>query len=445
MVRRIGIVLGSLMFLGLPAGIASAQSSQGTPRVMQGPMLGPVESGAASVWVRGNGPFAYRIEYSTDRDFARAERTAPITGDKAADYTMVFRIAGLSPDTTYYYRVLVDNEPDKYLGARQPARFRTAEAGPGRFRVAYGSCARVQASTRQPIWTALAAAEPDLFFWTGDNIYGDSRDMDILAEEYRRQRDLLELQPVLNNVTHLATWDDHDFALNNHDRTNPVKDGALEIFRRYWANPAYGTQETPGVFFKHSYEGVDFFFLDVRYYRDPNDDPVGPTKTMLGRAQYDWLVGALAASRAPFKVLVSGSGFTAGKGPRGDAWSAFLDERNRLFTEIFDRGIDGVLLMSGDTHCAELNRIAFPHPKGYPLTEVVSSPLAQQPSAGPRATLTGYESRLEPIYNRATNAGILDFDLHASDPTVTIRLINEYGDEVWTPRVIRASELTVRP
>jgi alkaline phosphatase D len=183
----------------------------------------------------------------------------------------------------------------------------------------------------------------------------------------------------------------------------------------------------------------------VRYYRDPNDDPVGPEKTMLGQAQYDWLVGELAASHAPFKVLVSGSGFTAGKGPRGDAWSAFLDERNRLFTEIFDRGIDGVLLMSGDTHCAELNRIAFPHPKGYPLTEVVSSPLAQQPSAGPRATLTGYESRLEPIYNRATNAGILDFDLHASDPTVTIRLINEYGDEVWTPRVIRASELTVRP
>jgi alkaline phosphatase D len=445
MVRGIGTVLGLLAYLGLSADLASAQSDAGTPRVMQGPMLGPVDAGAASVWVRGNGPFAYRIEYSADRDFARSERTAPLTAAKADDYTMVFRITDLSPDTRYYYRVLVEDAPDKYLGTRQSARFRTAEAGPGRFRVAYGSCARVQASTRQPIWTALAAAEPDLFFWTGDNIYGDSMDMDILAEEYRRQRDLLELQPVLQGVTHLATWDDHDFALNNHNRTNPVKEGALEVFRRYWANPASGLADTPGVFFKHSYEGVDFFFLDVRYHRDPNDDPVGPQKTMLGRAQYDWLVGELAASRAPFKLLVSGSGFTAGKGPRGDAWSAFLHERDRLFTTIFDRGIGGVLLMSGDTHCAELNRIEFPHPKGYALTEVVSSPLAQQPSAGPRPTLSGYESRLEPIYNRATNAGILDFDLHAVDPTVTIRLINEYGDEVWTPRVIRASDLTVRP
>jgi len=440
-----GIILASLTLLAMAASPCLAQSATGTPRVMQGPMLGPVDSAVASVWVRGSGPHEYRIEYSTRRDFAGSERSEPVTASKSDDYTMVIRIGGLKPDTVYYYRVLVENQPDKYLGARQPARFRTAESGPGRFRVAFGSCARVQASTRQPIWTAVAAAEPDLFFWTGDNIYGDALDMDILAEEYRRQRDLLELQPVLNNVTHLATWDDHDFALNNHDRTNPVKDGALEIFRRYWANPAYGTQETPGVFFKHSYEGVDFFFLDVRYYRDPTQDPASPDKTMLGRAQYDWLVAELAASKAPFKVLVSGSGFTAGKGPRGDAWSAFLDERNRLFTTIFDRGIDGVLLMSGDTHCAELNRIEFPHPKGYALTEVVSSPLAQQPSAGPRATLTGYESRLEPIYNRATNAGILDFDLHAADPTVTIRLINEYGDEVWTPRVIRASELTVRP
>lgn len=440
-----GIALASLVLLTGPIAPVRAQSSSGTPRVMQGPMLGPVESAAASIWVRGSGPFEYRIEYSTQRDFTGSQHSDPITASKADDYTMVFRVDGLAPDTVYYYRVIVENQPDKYLGARQPARFRTAEAGPGRFRVAFGSCARVQASVRQPIWTAVAAAEPDLFFWTGDNIYGDSLDMDILAEEYRRQRDLLELQPVLQNVTHLATWDDHDYALNNHDRTNPVKDGALEIFRRYWANPGYGTPEAPGVYFTHSYEGVDFFFLDVRYYRDPNRDPVGPDKTMLGQAQYDWLIDGLTVSRAPFKVLVSGSGFTAGKGPRGDAWSAFLDERNRLFTEIFDRGIDGVLLVSGDTHCAELNRIEFPHPKGYALTEVVSSPLAQQPSAGPRATLTGYESRVEPIYNRATNAGILDFDLHAADPTVTIRLINEYGDEVWKPRVIRASELTVRP
>ena len=79
-------------------------------------------------------------------------------------------------------------------------------------------------------------------------------------------------------------WDDHDFALNNHDRTNPIKFEALEVFKDYWANPSYGLPEVPGVFFRYSYGAVDFFFVDDRFYRDPNSDPDTPEKTMLGKA-----------------------------------------------------------------------------------------------------------------------------------------------------------------
>ena len=85
----------------------------------------------------------------------------------------------------------------------------------------------------------------------------------------RRQPSVPGFQPVGRNVLQLAVWDDHAYSLNDHDRISPVKDEALTTFRRYWANPGYGTADVPGVFFRHRYGGVDFFFLDCRYYRDP--------------------------------------------------------------------------------------------------------------------------------------------------------------------------------
>ena len=86
--------------------------------------------------------------------------------------------------------------------------------------------------TSLPIWPWVNHYEPDILLWIGDNVYSDALDPDIIREEYRRQRDIPALQPILHNTSHLAIWDDHDFGLNNHDRTNPIKDEAYEVFRK---------------------------------------------------------------------------------------------------------------------------------------------------------------------------------------------------------------------
>ncbi|MCB1121986.1 MAG: alkaline phosphatase D family protein, partial [Verrucomicrobiae bacterium] len=125
-----------------------------------------------------------------------------------------------------------------------------------------------------------------------------------LAEEYRSQRQVRSLQPVLRSIPNLAIWDDHDYGLNGHDRENPIKDVALKVFKDYWANPGYGLPDAPGVFFQYSYGGVDFFFLDGRYYRDPATMDDGPGKTMLGSKQLAWLKAGLKKSQAPFKFLI---------------------------------------------------------------------------------------------------------------------------------------------
>lgn len=421
----------------------AARSEYGYPRLMQGPMVGAVEPQKALIWARVSGPFEVRIRYSEEMraDAARRMLSETYTAEKVNDYCLTIPLTGLKPDTTYNYTIEIDGGGDKYLDGKPPFHFRTAPTptSQGVFRVAYGSCVRFQKDSGQEIWNALPGWQPDLFFWVGDNIYGDALDPDILAEEFSRQREVANLAPLLTRIPQLATWDDHDFGLNDHDGSHPRKVESLHVWKQYWPNPSHGLPGVPGVFFTYTYGGIDFFFVDNRYYRSPNSDPDGPGKTMLGEAQLEWLKAGLRASTAPFKVIVSGSVWTRGKGPKGDSWSAFMRERDALFDWIRDAGVQGVVLVSGDTHTAELNAIPWSEKGGYDLYDLTASPLAQEPGAG---WLTrDVEQRIRLPYDRGPNFGLLEFDTTVSDPVLRFRIINLESRPVWETFEVRASEL----
>ncbi|HPX85955.1 MAG TPA: alkaline phosphatase D family protein [Candidatus Hydrogenedentes bacterium] len=411
-------------------------STTGTPRLMEGPMVGAVSSTEISVWVRASGEFPLALEYDQKADFKSSKRTEKVVPSiEKDDRTAVLRMSGLEADTLYHYRILINDKPAPYIGAFCA---RTAPAGPARFTVSFGSCPRYQQDPVQNIWKGLEKVAPDLFFWLGDNIYGDTFDPDILAECYRYQRAVPNSRHFLATTPQIAIWDDHDFSLNNHNRTNPIKEASLGVFKRYWANPSYGLPETPGVFFKYHYGGVDFFFLDVRYHRDPNTEPDSPEKTHLGKEQLSWLKEELLASSTPFKVLVSGGGFSNEKGPKGDSWASFLYERNNLFDFIRDREISGVLCFSGDTHVGEFNAIPWSEKGGYDFYDLDSSPLAQKASDNWKQRTP--EIRLRMPY-QANNAGLVEFDMTAEPPTVRLNLMTETGEPVWDPVVLTSDDL----
>jgi hypothetical protein len=58
-------------------------------------------------------------------------------------------------------------------------------------------------------------------------------------------------------------------------------------------------------------------------------------------------------------------------------WGNFPSERQRLFRLIRDTRANGVVLLSGDRHLAEMSRLPVDHPDGvgYPLFDVTSSSL----------------------------------------------------------------------
>ena len=428
--------LGSAIATALLRPFRSFAASPGYSRLMEGPMVGAVTAHSITFWGRASGEFDVEVEYSPDQSFASTRKSTPVRAIAATDYTVRITVDGLAPSTRYYYRLWVDGIPDRYR--LTPFWTHTAPAGNAPFRLAFGSCARHQLDAEQPIFHAITAAEPDVFFWLGDNIYADSASEWVFAEDYRRQRSIASSLPLLRSVPQLAIWDDHDFGLNNSDWNNPARAASLAAFQNYWANPSFGLPDCPGVFFKYAYGGVDFFMLDGRYYRTPNAEPDGAAKTLLGKRQGEWLREQLLASRAPFKVLACGSGWSSADGPTGDTWGAFLTERNALFDFIRDNAIEGVFCISGDTHFGEVNCIPRSEQGGYDLYDLVSSPLAQ--ATGGSFLDGDPEMRIRLPWFRTVNFGLLDFAWEP-EPKVTFTLRDVRGDRVYEALSLTPAEL----
>ena len=433
--------LGALGSAGVLAPFAAQADVtwEGKRRVLQGPMLGAVYPDKAVVWARVGGE--HDVHLQVVGPDGKALSGDPERSSAGNDYCVKLWSPPLEPDTPYRWRLMIDGDEDDYLKDLPPQYLRSAPERARSFSAGFGSCAHFRDDPVQSVWDGVAAVNPDLFLWLGDNTYIDSTHEMVMAECYRRQRTVLSAVPVLRSVPQLATWDDHDYCLNDHDRRNPAKETALAVFERYWANPAYGESGNPGTYFRYHYAGVDFFFLDVRYYRDPNDAPDEDDKTMLGTRQLEWLKDGLRQSDAAFKVLVSGSGWSRAKGPTGDAWSSHLTERDRIFDFITRENISGVLLISGDTHVGEFNCIPWSERGGYDFYELVSSPLAQMPEKG-GWTARRPELRIRQVYTRSNNFGLLEFDMEAADPTVRLTLRDITGRRTWwRPVTLKASEL----
>lgn len=411
------LLLASLTLAGCPPD----PSPPDRPTTPVGPVLGPVTSTSATVWMwpgaaaravlraRPAGALAGAPVGATD------QRELTLVPDPAARGSAVGVLRDLPPGSAWEYEVEVDG----VVAPTARGRLRLAPGdGPARVRLALASCMDAVSQPVQPSWYLLRAERPDLLLLLGDNVYCDSTDPAVAFAAHLRQRSVREFAAVAREVPVLATWDDHDYAGDDTDRTAPGKADALRTFRAVFPDPGAGLPEAPGTFFRARWGPVELFVLDVRSWRDPNQAPDGPDKTILGAAQEAWLLEGLSASRAPFKLVCSGSTFAA---VPHDGWARFTHARARLFQEIARRRVEGVLLCSGDLHRCQVDEHPAPE-GGYPLIEVISSGIAQGPEQG---------------------FALLELDDTLEDPTVTIRLVQ--GDAtVALTRVVRRSELQAR-
>ncbi|PAU92713.1 phosphodiesterase [Aliifodinibius salipaludis] len=375
----------TLLIFFLIAGFVQAQENESL--LEAGPMLGYVEMQEANLWIQTTKPVSFELTY-----WKKGEEDAPKHVFRSSTLalesnTAQVKLTDLDYGTTYQYELTIDGQK---VNLPYDMKFTTQQLWEWRkpapdFSVAMGSCLYINDSEFDRPGTPYGKSteilkhinnqHPDMMLWLGDNVY--YREPDFYSKKrldyrFKDARNTPEMQPLLANAINIATWDDHDYGPNNSDRSYRLREETLDIFKRYWANPGYGTSETDGVFTKYKYSDVEFFLMDNRYHRAPNNFKK-EGKAFFGEAQLQWLKDSLVGSNATFKIVVVGNQAT-NKMNTHESFTAYPHEQEELMEFLDEHDIPGVLFLSGDRHFTEL--LKTDREDNYPIYEFTSSPLS---------------------------------------------------------------------
>lgn len=449
-----------LYYIFSSAFLVQVSNAQHAAQLLSGPMVGHTTSSEAVIWVETDIPAEVKVHYWFEsgaqpivKDVAtgRTDAEAPHAGTITLD--------GLPARALVHYELEINGRAVRPQTVQSFYMMPAIESS-ANFKVAFTSCVNPIRVPLQPIWTQVGILRPDALLLIGDNNYMPSRPEAYEASEstvsyamsryHRYLRDVPGLRSILSSVPTYAIWDDHDYGPNNSDRTFRWRELTLSLFKKYWPNPAAGNETTAGIFFSFKIADVEFFMLDDRYHRDPNEAP--DRKTMLGEGQLTWLREQLKASTATFKVIVNGHTTTINRADRGEYWANFGDERNEFLKWMFAEGIEGVFFISGDWHVGSLSRIDFAR-EGYPLYELISSNagVSQVENDNHQYSYnrqtTGHNRRFDgPIVNdiRDYNFGMLEFSGTGENRSVTLKIIDHHG-EVRVAHELTKNDLRPQP
>lgn len=295
-------------------------------------------------------------------------------------------------------------------------------------KILFGSC--IKEENPVPILETIGAQEPDLFIFLGDNIYADTEDMAIMRSKYAMLGDDAGFRKLRKSTRVLATWDDHDYGMNDAGVEYSKKVESQREFLDFWKEPKDSPlRSRPGIYASHVFgpvgKRVQIIMLDTRYFRSPlkrGERRVGghwvpdgdPRKTMLGEAQWKWLEQEL---RRPAELRVVATSIQAIAEDAGqETWSNLPGERKKLFDLVAKTEANGVIFISGDRHWSELSCLRDGVP--YPLFDLTSSSLNQVHGRG---TPTKNRFRISPTTYHRANFGAIVVDWK-DDPVIKLEI-----------------------
>jgi len=307
-----------------------------------------------------------------------------------------------------------------------------ADAPPAISRIAFGSCASQERP--QPIWEAVIAARPELFLFLGDNIYGDTDNTEILKQKYAQLGAVPGFQKLIKTCPILATWDDHDYGTDDAGAEFRNKAASQRVFLDFFNEPANSPRrKREGVYSAVTMgppgRRTQIILLDTRYFRSPlkksgstytpNSEP---GVTILGEEQWKWLEEQLQQP-AELRLIGSSIQVVADDHPF-EKWSNFPAERARLFKLLRDTKVNGVVLLSGDRHLAEISQMDAN--LGYPLFDVTSSGLNMGNRRWRAPELNKHRIATMPS---GDNFGLIVVNWEITPPSVRLQ-IRDIGGEV---------------
>lgn len=412
--------------------------------IQSGPMLGYSEMREVLVWVQTKNEAKVKIKYWIKT--TRGERffTDEITTKKENGFVAKCVADKVLPGNLYDYEVVINNKTEKIaypLSFQSKVLWQHRTDAPD-FKFTLGSCAYINEERfdrpgnayggEYEIYTSIFDKKPDFMLWGGDNFYLREPDWDTrtgIIHRYTHARSLPELQPLLGSSHHFAIWDDHDYGPNDGDRSFYNKETTTEVFKLFWGNNSFGAAGLKGTTSQFSWGDAEFFMLDDRYYRSPNNRKSTPC-TILGDDQKQWLIDALSFSKATFKFIVVGSQFLTSAATKENFINC-TTERDYILKSIADERISGVVFITGDRHHTEVSKVER---QQYPLYDFTISPLGSSPNKGASKEINFFRIPESLITER--NFGQIEITGKKEDRKLKLTVFNVKGEEKYSLTIL---------
>ena len=317
-------------------------------------------------------------------------------------------------------------------------------------KIGFGSC--LKENKPQPLWDDVLARQPDLFVLMGDNVYGDTEDMNELKGKYQQLSAQTGFKKLRQTTPIIGIWDDHDYGQNDAGAEYPKKEESKHIMLDFFGEPKNSERRMreDGAYTSYMFgpEGrrVHIILPDLRYNRTPLDsvgklvygtqrEPFnqGPykinqaaTATMLGETQWQWLEEELAKP-ADIIILVSSlqviADFTG-----WESWTNFAHDQARLYNNIERLNLDNLIIVSGDTHWSEISRRTM---SNVSLVDMTASGMTEK-----WKDISPNQYRESDAFAMA-NFGMLTIDWSASPTNAMLEIITKDGEiliqQAWRP------------
>ncbi|QTN31944.1 alkaline phosphatase family protein [Akkermansiaceae bacterium] len=318
-------------------------------------------------------------------------------------------------------------------------------------KIAFGSCMD-PSKGGTPMFGAILKHSPDTFVFLGDNIYGDTEDMDLLKKKWNELAESDGFGKLRENTEILATWDDHDYGVNDGGKSYRMRDESQKIFLDFFQDAETSPRrKRAGVYASYTYgapgKTCQILLLDTRYFRDELPRAKSPvkkgavgwyeptadtSKTLLGEAQWQWLEEQLQVT-ADVRIIASSIQILAHE--KGmENWGNVPHERQRLTDLLKKHKAHHSFAISGDVHFAELSKSDL---GTYPFYDLTSSGLTN--------TSKGWGRRKNPFRvgesHPVINAGLIEIDWEGK--TLELGIIDKDGEKILR-QPLRFSDLEFR-
>ena len=304
--------------------------------------------------------------------------------------------------------------------------------------IAFGSCFNPK-KKKFEIFDGILKQKPDAFLFLGDNIYGDTEDMELLKAKYAELDAVPGFAKLRETSRVLGTWDDHDYGVNDGGNTYKMRKESAEIFLDFFKDPADSPRrQREGIYGSYTFgpEGktCQIILLDTRYFRDvlprttkkktpdkvgwysPTDDT---TMTQLGQEQWKWLEEQL---QVPADLRIIASSVQVIPAEKGmENWGNVPHERKRLFELIKKHKAHHSFFISGDVHFGELSKMDV---DGYPFYDMTSSGMSHPHPGWAKATNSFRVGDAHPVLN----AGLIEIDW--AGKKVALSYIDPKGEKI---------------